>query len=445
LEVSRIQEEIDGEIATYNVSSNPTLKNYPAWDFTYSIPCNGTLKCDDLRFEYTQESYAKNARSVAFNTKTHQAFRFTEDETKTQLDLRWSWQPIADSEYGYILEQLASLQIDLEGITLDVKRVEKNAITTTTFESRIKQLADSITLDVSKQIDDLDKQVGSLQVNYDELKGSVVKEEGGNKKSFSWSLKVDGFRLYSNNKMVFECNDSGINVEGYTTTTEFNAQTANIRDLIAEKADITTLNTEVGNIKTLVSEKADISELNAKIATVNSLVATKATISQLNVTNARIENIETDYIKTADLDATNARIENIEADYITTTELEAVDGKFENLNASNITTGTLKIAGNVKISGTISGNSVNITNINADNISSGKIKANYISADIMRVADLTFTKLTSTLNNATQGTISVGKIQTSAYVYYLGEEGYKQLGLQRVNIGGHEYRLLGLS
>lgn len=89
---------------------------------------------------------------------------------------------------------------------------------------------------------------------------------------------------------------SQINAEASTRQSQVNslnvrcdnlqAKTANIENLVAQKANISDLN----------ATNATVGSLSARTASVENLVATKASISDLNATNARIGRIEANYV-----------------------------------------------------------------------------------------------------------------------------------------------------
>ena len=73
----------------------------------------------------------------------------------------------------------------------------------------------------------LSQEVSARQADSTEFRASLstqareisarVTQRGGNNSSFGWSLLSDSFTLYSGNKAVFTCNNSGISVDGNIT------------------------------------------------------------------------------------------------------------------------------------------------------------------------------------------------------------------------------------
>ena len=170
VEINNIQNQIDGNISTYNLDYVPTLYNYPAWDWTYNIPCNNTVQLsDDLEFEYTDEYYRKHARSVAVDTTTFITYRFLKKENSNI----WNWMEVADSDYSYVLQQISQLRLTDEEIELSVKELEEEIIseyiTAKSVESIIAQTAQDIRLEVSEAYETKD----NASSNYTSLNSKI--------------------------------------------------------------------------------------------------------------------------------------------------------------------------------------------------------------------------------------------------------------------------------
>lgn len=143
VELDALQSQVDGDVKQYNVNYEPTLLNYPAWDFTYNIPCNNTVQLrDDLKFIYKDSYYSKNARSVVFDYSTSMSYRFVKE------DDNWYWKPISDTEFGVAMSKIAKLEVTAENINTQVssldKKITNDYITTADCTTKIKQTSQSI-------------------------------------------------------------------------------------------------------------------------------------------------------------------------------------------------------------------------------------------------------------------------------------------------------------
>lgn len=143
VEIEALQSQVDGDVKQYNVDYEPTLLNYPAWDFTYNIPCNNTVQLrDDLKFIYKDSYYSKNARSVVFDYATSMSYRFVKEDDV------WYWKPIGDTEFGVAMSKIAKLEVTTEDISTQVssldKKVTNDYITTADCNTKINQTSESI-------------------------------------------------------------------------------------------------------------------------------------------------------------------------------------------------------------------------------------------------------------------------------------------------------------
>lgn len=203
VKIEEIQKEIDGEIVTYNVSHVPTLLNYPAWDFTYNIPCNNTVACADVPMIYNDEYYSRNARSVVFNEVTSMSYRFTKGENG-----EWYWRDIGDTDFGIAMQKISELEITTDSISATVEQNQiYNNQQISSMSSRITQTAESITSEVNRATNAEGSLSSSIKQNADAIELRVIKgnisseisQEAG-----KISIKSNRFSLESTNCTISE-------------------------------------------------------------------------------------------------------------------------------------------------------------------------------------------------------------------------------------------------
>ncbi|MGL4656779.1 MAG: hypothetical protein ACRCWM_12995, partial [Sarcina sp.] len=149
-----------------------------------------------------------------------------------------------------------------------------------------------------------------------------------------------------------------------------------VKELLADKADISELNAINANIENLTVSKADIEQLQATNANIENLKANKANITDLNATNAVIQNLQATKADIVDLNATNATIGILEAEVGKIGVLEGDVANIKdivngNLSSENIQTGG--ITGDRLNMNTIFVNDANIVNVNASKVNAGEI------------------------------------------------------------------------
>lgn len=149
IEINNLQGQIDGSIGLYFVDEEPTLLNYPAWDFTYNIPCDGTIQTtEDLRFIYNDTFYRKNIRALSYDEELGVTYRFSIKEGL------WYWDVVENTETALILSKITKLEVSDEHIqstveqqSIDINNLEEGIVTA---KSQITQNADLIAAEVTR-------------------------------------------------------------------------------------------------------------------------------------------------------------------------------------------------------------------------------------------------------------------------------------------------------
>lgn len=149
IQIQEIHREIDGDVNVYYREGEPTLFNYPAWDFTYNIPCNNTVQTtDSLKFIYTDEYYDRNVRSLVIDTDTTLTYRFLkEDDT-------YFWREVADTDFSIAMQKISELEVTTDAISATVAQttteLHSDYYTKSETEGKISVSADSILAEVSE-------------------------------------------------------------------------------------------------------------------------------------------------------------------------------------------------------------------------------------------------------------------------------------------------------
>lgn len=208
VKIEEIQKEIDGEIVTYNVPYVPTLLNYPAWDFTYNIPCDGTVACTDVPMIYNDEYYSRNARSVVFNEVTSMSYRFTKGENG-----EWYWRDIGDTDFGIAMQKISELEITTDSISATVEQNQiYNNQQISSMSSRITQTAESITSEVSRATNAESSLSSKINQTAEQIELKVTKGE------VSSQLSIESGQVtLKSNRFVLESTNCSISKDGSIT------------------------------------------------------------------------------------------------------------------------------------------------------------------------------------------------------------------------------------
>lgn len=336
LEINNLQNQIDGNILTYNLNYVPTLTNYPAWDWTYNIPCNNTVQLkDDLQFEYKDEYWRRNARSVVFNTETFVTYRFLEQNGI------WGWMEIADSEYSYVLQQISELRITDESITASVKSLEEEIIadyiTKSSAQSLITQTAQSITTEVSQTYEtksNASSQYTSLNSKITQTAESITAEV----------TRASNAESNLSSRITQNANAINLRVQKGSVISEIN-QTAETVTIKASKIDLDGL----VSATQFTSKFATITSLKAVSAEVNEIKSQYITTDELNAVSARIDSIQANYVTTSELNAVSARVNYVYADYVKASTLG--DDVVTSISGKSVYLGAIQASGIINANG----------------------------------------------------------------------------------------------
>lgn len=215
-QIETLQQQIDGDIHIYYRDGEPTLLNYPAWDFTYNIPCNNTVQLrDDLPFEYTEEYYKRNLRSIVYDETNNIAYRFV------KYNGEFMWQQIADTETALILQKIAQLEITTEGITATVAEIEQGYVDHTELQSSIDQSATQIQSTVSATYETKSNATSTknaLQSQITQNAGQIALKVSQGRVSSELSLET-GQVTISGNRLVVDSDNFKLSANGNVTAT----------------------------------------------------------------------------------------------------------------------------------------------------------------------------------------------------------------------------------
>ena len=211
-EIEQIWHTIDGSTTYYEGHGAPEFSmaedgtvtaNYPAYDWTTSFPCNGTIQLDEIynkemtdtgtlypHFWYTEQNLKDNMRALYVDLDTGNGYRFV------LIDGVWQWNLIADSDFAILFNQITQIRQDGDSIDLEVTA---QGVEIVDHESRIT----TNTAAISTQATQISAKVNSRDHNGDS--------------SFSWELEKDGFDVKANNSSVFKVNSNGAEIDGKVT------------------------------------------------------------------------------------------------------------------------------------------------------------------------------------------------------------------------------------
>lgn len=232
IQIENLQSQIDGEIAYYEREGAPTLLNYPYWDFTTSIPCNNTIRLDEIytegmveggdqfpHFYYSEKNRKDHRSDLCYDTDSNLAYRFVQENDV------WYWKEIADTETTQILSRLSTLEATAEELSVEYSEISldlsNNYYTKVQTDSKITQSASQIQSTVSATYA-TKTTTNSLQTQITQQAGLIsakASQTGGTASTFAYELTPSKFVLKANNKTVLSCDSNGLLVDGSITST----------------------------------------------------------------------------------------------------------------------------------------------------------------------------------------------------------------------------------
>lgn len=137
--LSDLYQQTNDNFMVYTVTETPNKDNYPAMDWHIPIyPANDLYPSDNLVWTFSNDEYAKHHGAIAYNETAQKTWRWVKDDKGN-----WSWKEVSNTQLAYMLNQNASLKINLDSISTELTQTKKNLTdnysTTTTMINKITQ------------------------------------------------------------------------------------------------------------------------------------------------------------------------------------------------------------------------------------------------------------------------------------------------------------------
>lgn len=137
--LSDLYQQTNDNFMVYTVTETPNKDNYPAIDWFIPIyPSDDLFPSDNLTWTYSNDEYAKYHGAIAYNETAHKTWRWAKDGKGN-----WGWKEVSNTQLAYMLNQNASLKINLNSISTELTQTKKNLTdnysTTTTMINKITQ------------------------------------------------------------------------------------------------------------------------------------------------------------------------------------------------------------------------------------------------------------------------------------------------------------------
>lgn len=231
-----IDNQLNGNHKIYEIAHAPTKDNYPANEWSIQIYPSDDRYPSDSTWEYTEDEYEKYVGTIAYWKDQQRAWRFIRKSDGTH-----DWVEISATETTYLLNQNASLRIDVNNISTSLSslttNVQNNYSTTT-------QMNNAITQAVNAESNSIKSEISTTYVTKNALTGYSTTEAMNNAITQAITKESNSIKLEVSNNYATKKS-----LEGYATTASL--------DLYIKK-DPTT-----GELKSAIEAIADDITLNA--------------------------------------------------------------------------------------------------------------------------------------------------------------------------------------
>lgn len=241
-----IDNQLNGNHKIYEIAHAPTKDNYPANEWSIQIYPSDDRYPSDSTWEYTEDEYEKYVGTIVYWKDQQRAWRFIRKSDGTH-----DWVEISATETTYLLNQNASLRIDVNNISTNLStlttNVQNNYSTTT-------QMNNAITQAVSAESNSIKSEISTTYVTKNALTGYSTTEAMNNAITQAITKESNSIKLEVSNNYATKKS-----LESYATTDSLKsyATTASL-DLYIKK-DPTS-----GELKSAIEAIADDITLKAK-------------------------------------------------------------------------------------------------------------------------------------------------------------------------------------
>lgn len=266
-----IDNQLNGNHKIYEIAHVPTKDNYPANEWSIQVYPSDDMYPSDSTWEYTEDEYEKYVGTIAYWKDQQRAWRFIRKSDGTH-----DWVEISATETTYLLNQNASLRIDVGNISTSLSslttNVQNNYSTTT-------QMNNAITQAVNAESNSIKSEISTTYVTKNALTGYSTTEAMNNAitqaiTAESNSIKLEVSGTYATKKSL----------ESYATSASLEAYikkdptTGELKSAIEAIADDITLKAK-GTINISGNKSVNINGDLFTLTTTNTTISADGTIT----------------------------------------------------------------------------------------------------------------------------------------------------------------------
>nr|DAM79732.1 MAG TPA: Minor structural protein [Caudoviricetes sp.] len=266
-----INNQLNGNHKIYEIAHVPTKDNYPANEWSIQVYPSDDMYPSDSTWEYTEDEYEKYVGTIAYWKDQQRAWRFIRKSDGTH-----DWVEISATETTYLLNQNASLRIDVNNISTSLSslttNVQNNYSTTT-------QMNNAITQAVNAESNSIKSEISTTYVTKNALTGYSTTEAMNNAITQAITKESNSIKLEVSNNYATKKS-----LESYATTASLEAYikkdpaTGELKSAIEAIADDITLKAK-GAINISGNKSVNINGDLFTLTTTNTTISADGTIT----------------------------------------------------------------------------------------------------------------------------------------------------------------------
>lgn len=266
-----IDNQLNGNHKIYEIAHAPIKDNYPANEWSIQIYPSDDRYPSDSTWEYTEDEYEKYVGTIAYWKDQQRAWRFIRKSDGTH-----DWVEISATETTYLLNQNASLRIDVNNISTSLStlttNVQNNYSTTT-------QMNNAITQAISAESNSIKSEISTTYVTKNALTGYSTTEAMNNAITQAITAESNSIKLEVSNNYATKKS-----LESYATSASLEAYikkdptTGELKSAIEAIADDITLKAK-GTINISGNKSVNINGDLFTLTTTNTTISADGTIT----------------------------------------------------------------------------------------------------------------------------------------------------------------------
>lgn len=289
--LSDLYQQTNDNFMVYTVTETPNKDNYPAMNWHIPIyPANDLYPSNNLVWTFSNDEYAKHHGAIAYNETTQKTWRWVKDDKGN-----WNWKEVSNTQLAYMLNQNASLKINLNSISTELTQTKKNL---TDNYSTTTQMNNAITQAVNAESNSIKSEISTTYVTKNTLTGYSTTEAMNNAITQAITKESNSIKLEVSNNYATKKS-----LKSYATTASLEAYikkdpaTGELKSAIEAIAD--TINITARGGLNLSGNRFTLNSTNTSITadgtiTSNNIIANYGKIAQWNIANNSINSTTSD-------------------------------------------------------------------------------------------------------------------------------------------------------